>query len=155
MKKGEARRAHVWRVTIDERLDADLLKIGVAELLPGRTDLGEDALDNWSEEEVRLVRPSDFLGTFGLRKSDPMLKPLSVELKLGGGEKDLEGVLWRFLEEGQVYLVGEFEIKGKDPRNPESIAARPGVHSVLRIDRIPVIKKRHKDLYSAALKEGS
>jgi len=156
MKKKPTKRAKVWRVTIDERLDADLVKIGVATLLPGRTDLSKDALANWSDEEVHLVHPSDYLDAFKLGKSDPLLRPLSTELKLGiGKKKDLEGGLWRFLEEGQVYLVGEFEVKGKDSGDPERIVTRPGVHSILRIDRIPAIKKRHKDLYSAALKEGS
>ena len=155
MKKKAARRAKVWRVTIDERLDEDLVKIGVATLRPGRTDLGKDALDNWSDEEVHLVHPSDYLDAFKLGKGDPLLKTLSAELKLGARKKDLEGGLWRFLEEGQVYLVGEFEVEGTDPADPERIVTRPGVHSILRIDRIPAIKKRHKDLYSAALKEGS
>jgi hypothetical protein len=155
MKKKATTGAKVWRVTIDERLDADLVKIGVATLLPGCTDLSEDALDSWSEEEVRLVHPSDYLNAFKLDKSDPLLKSLLEELKLGTRTKDLQGGLWRFLEEGQVYLVGEFEVKGKDPADPERLVTRSGVHSVLRIDRIPAIKKRHKDLYSAALKEGS
>ena len=155
MKKKEAKRAQVRRITIDERLNEDLVKIGVARLLPGHADLCEDTLDSWSEEEVRLIHPSTLLRTLGLRKSDPLLKTLSGELASGLEEKNLKGVLWRSLEEGQVYLAGEFEVRGEDRSDPDRIVVRPGAHCVLRIDLIPAIKKRHKDLYSAALKEGS
>ena len=55
MRKSELTRARVRRISIDERLDGDLVKIGVADLLPGHTDLGEDALDSWSDEHLRLV----------------------------------------------------------------------------------------------------
>ena len=154
MKK-HSKRVRVWRITIDERLDKDLVKIGVARLLPGHTNLGQDDLDSWSEEKVRLIRPSTFLRTFGLRKTDPLLRTLYGELKPGTEEKDLKSALWRSVEEGQVYLAGEIEVKGKDRRKPDGIVTCPGAHSVLRIDRIPAIKKRHKDLYSVVLREGS
>jgi len=74
MKKKEAKRAQVRRITIDERLNEDLVKIGVARLLPGHADLCEDTLDSWSEEEVRLIHPSTLLRTLGLRKSAPLVK---------------------------------------------------------------------------------
>ncbi len=155
MRKKEPTRARVRRISIDERLDGDLVKIGVADLRSGHTDLGLDALDGWSEERVRLVRPSTFLRSFGLKKNHSELQALVEELPLGPGENDPPGAFWRSLEEGQVYLAGEIEVRGIDRSSIEGIAACPGTFSVVRIDRIPTIKNKHKQLYSAALKEGS
>ena len=155
MRKKDPKRARVRRITIDERLDKDLVKIGVASLLPGHTNLSEDALDSWSEEKVRLIRPSTFLRTFGLRKGDPLLKTLTEELTPQPEEKDIKGALWRSIEEGQVFLSGELEVRGSDRKAPACILVCHGAHSVVRIDRIPAIKKKHKGFYSAALKEGS
>ncbi len=155
MRKKASARARVRRISIDERLDGDLLKIGIGELLPGHTDLGEDDLDGWSEEEVRLVRPATFLRSFGLKRSHPELLALVAELPPGLGESEPAGTFWRSLEEGQVYLAGEIELRGRDRSSIEGLTACPGAFLVVRIDRIPVIKNRHKQLYSAALKERS
>jgi hypothetical protein len=155
MRKKEMARTRVRRISIDERLDGDLVKIGVADLRSGHTDLGEDALDSWSEEEVRLVRPATFLRTFGLKRGHAELDALVAELPPGLGESDPAGTFWRSLEEGQVYLAGEIELRGRDRSSIEGLTACPGAFLVVRIDRIPVIKNRHKQLYSAALKERS
>lgn len=155
MRKIESTRARVRRISIDERLDGDLVKIGVADLRSGHTDLGGDDLESWSVEHVRLVRPSTFLRSFGLRKNHPELEALVAQLPLGPGENESSGAFWRSLEEGQVYLAGEIEVRGTDRSSIEGISACPGAFSVVRIDRIPIIKNKHKQLYSAALKEGS
>ncbi len=155
MRKNHSTRARVRRISIDERLDGDLIKIGVADLLPGHSDLGEDALESWSDEHVRLVRPSTFLRSFGLRKDHSELEALVAELPLEPGKDEPSGAFWRTLEEGQVYLSGEIEVRGIDRSSIEGITARPGAFSVVRIDRIPTIKNKHKRLYSAALKERS
>lgn len=155
MRKKESARARVRRICIDERLDGDLVKIGVAGLKSGRTDLGGDDLDSWGDEEVRLVRPSTFLRSFGLSGRHPELQALVAELTLGPDENDPAASFWRSLEEGQVYLAGEIEVRGIDRSSIEGITACPGAFSVVRIDRIPAVKNRHKELYSAALRERS
>ena len=155
MRKKASARARVRLISIDERLDGNLVKIGIADLRSGHSDLGEDDLDSWSEEDVRLVRPSTFLRSFGLSRSHSELEALASELPLGPEENDPTGAFWRSLEEGQVYLAGEIEVRGLTRSSIEGISACPGAFSVVRIDRIPTIKNRHKQLYSAALKEGS
>ncbi len=154
MRKQASAHARVRRITIDERLDGDLVKIGVADLLPGHTNLGDDALDSWSEERVKLIRPSTCLRSFGLSRNHPELRSLVAELPLGPEDNDPTGAFWRSLEEGQVYLAGEIEAVGAGRSSIEGITASPGAFSVVRIDRIPVIKNKHKELYSAALREG-
>jgi hypothetical protein len=155
MRKSESTRVRVRRICIDERLDGDLVKIGVADLRSGYTDLGDDDLDSWAEEEVRIVRPSTFLRSFGLSGKHPELQALVAELPLGPEENDPAAFFWRSLEEGQVYLAGEIEMRGIDRSSIEGITVCPGAFSVVRIDRIPVIKNKHKMLYSAALRERS
>jgi hypothetical protein len=155
MKPPGTKRLRVRRITIDERLDGDLIKIGIAELLPGHVDISDDVLDGWSDEVVRLIRPRTMLTTFGLRAKDPLLATLAGELAPKADASDLRASLWRSLEEGQVFFVGEIEIAGDDRSQPDSIVACAGASSVIRVDRIPGIKTRHKKLYSEALKEGS
>jgi hypothetical protein len=154
MRKKASAPARVRRITIDERLDGDIVKIGVADLLPGHADLGDDDLKAWSEERVKLVRPSTYLRSFGLSAKHPELASLVAELPLGPEDNDPTDAFWRSLEEGQVYFAGEIEVLGKDRSSIEGITASPGAFSVVRIDRIPTIKNRHKQLYSVALREG-
>lgn len=155
MRKRASAQARVRRISIDERLDGDLMKFGIAKLLPGHTDLGEDDLDGWSEEQVRLVRPATFLRSFGLKRGHSELQALVAELPFGPEESDPVGSFWRSLEEGQVYLAGEIEVLGPGRSQIEGIRTKTGAHTVVRIDRIPVIKNKHKKLYSVALEEGS
>ena len=69
-------------------------------------------------------------------------------------DEKLVGAFWRSLEEGQVFLVGEIEVKGGDASAAMNILAKPGPRTVLRIDRIERIKKKHEALYSKALTGG-
>jgi len=147
--------ACVRRITIDERLDEGLLKIAVADLLPGYENLSDDPLDAWSVERLELINHEDYLCTFGLDKGDSLLGAF-----IGGpaseiAEEDPEGAFWRSLEEGQVFLVGEIAVEETESTAPMGIFARPGETTVLRIDRIEEIKKKHEGLYSKALLSGS
>lgn len=143
--------ARVRRITIDERLDEGLLKVAVADLLPGHDDLSDDPLDAWSEESLELISREDFLGEFGLEPRDPLLATLVGIRDSVAADEDPEGAFWRTLEEGQVFLVGEIGITGDDREAPEGIHVRTGTSTVLRIDRIDRIKKKHEALYSMAL----
>lgn len=155
MEESKRDHARVRRITIDERLDEGLLKIAVADLLPGRENLSGDPLDAWSEERVQLINRDGFLGTFELDDDDPLLETLASKPSSEAGDEERVGAFWRSLEEGQVFLVGEIAVEGADSTAPVAIFARPGTPTLLRIDRIEKIKKTHEGLYTKALMEGS
>lgn len=155
MKKSGRDDASICRITIDERLDEGLIKIAIADILPGRENLSGDPLDAWSDERVELISRGDFLDTFKLDKDDPLLETFAGKPSPEAGKENSEGVFWRSLEEGQVFLVGEIVVEGADSKAPETIFARPGASTVLRIDRIEKIKQKHEDLYSKALMDWS
>jgi phage terminase large subunit-like protein len=154
MSKPKPRPARARRITIDERLDEGLLKIAIADLLPGHKELGDDPLDAWSNETVRLIGQDDLLPMLELATDDPLVRHLAGDPPAEVGEDALVGVIWRSLEEGQVYIAGEVEVETAEPPAPTSIVARPGSWTVLRVDRIEGIKKKHEALYSKALRGG-
>lgn len=151
MKEPTGECVRVRRITIDERLDEGLLKIAVADLLPGHADLSNDPLDAWSDERLELINREDYMCSFGLSKGDPLLGVLVDEPASESAERDPEGTFWRSLEEGQVYLVGEIAVEEAESTSSIGIFAGRGEHTVLRIDRIEDIKKKHEELYSKAL----
>lgn len=151
MRRSQKSHPRVRRITVDERLDPGLLKIALAELLPGHDDLSEDPLDAWSEETVRLIGSDDLLPMLELGAGDPALTALAGNPSGDVGPDELVGMIWRSLEEGQVFLAGEIEVEAGGASASPSIVARPGSWAVLRIDRIEAIKSKHEALYSRAL----
>lgn len=153
MPKASARRKKplVQRVTVDERLDESLVRLLVAPLAEGVEDITEDRLANWEPEKEVLATRRTFRRRLGLPKEDASLRQAVKEvLGTEAGRGAARDLLWRGLKEGQVFLVGQFEVVG--PRGePEAIRAREGANDFLRIDRIPAVKESAKKLYSKAL----
>ena len=86
----------VRRITIDEKLDAGLMRFLVSNLKPGILEF-DDAADCWGKEEEILVSPDN------LKKE--------IELPLDTSRK----WTWDNLFEGQTFLEGYFTLKSSEP----------------------------------------
>jgi ATP sulfurylase len=60
--------------------------------------------------------------------------------------KKSEAPAWESLEEGQVYLSGEFEAVGEP--ETEKFRINPGQTKIMRIDNLKLIKEGLRALYS-------
>jgi len=123
------KRAPVRRITVDERLSDDHVRVLIAPLTE-KVETCADRDEDWGPEREVLVSPTNYARRMGVRK---------------------EELSWRALEEGQVFLVGEFEPLG-DPAAPDGFRVRPGARAFLRIDRLPLVKEQAKRLYSALVR---
>lgn len=119
----------VYRITVDEKLSDDLFRFVLCALNEGReTFIDRD--DDWQKEEEILADTRTYHRAFHTKKS--------------------EAPGWGTLEEGQVYLSGEFEpVPSKT--EPDHFQVSPGRRQVLRIDRLKLIDDGVKALYSDAL----
>lgn len=123
-----SRTAVVRRITVDEKLADDLIRILVAELGPDINLFG-DAPGQWGDEKEVLVTPHTYRRRFGGAERAPA---------------------WRDLKECQVYLSGAFELRG-DPQAPDGFVRSPGRDGFLRIDLLPQVKDAGKKLYARLL----
>lgn len=119
----------VRRITIDERLADDLVRILVCDLAPGVTDFF-DRRDDWGDEREVLLRPESLVQELGL--------PNAAALP------------WDKLREGQVYVSGEFEVVGRRS-SPDYLHARPGRREFLQLDAIPEFRDSSRRTYSELL----
>jgi hypothetical protein len=119
----------VRRITIDERLAENLIRILVADLKPGRKEFRDDP-EYWEEEVELLVHPEDY------RK------------KMGIPEEAATEWPWRSLYESQVFLSGGFrKISGEGAETKFVVDA--GQRNFQCID--DVSKERVKKNYVAVL----
>ncbi len=123
------KKAAVRRITVDERLSDDHIRLLIASLAEG-VETFADRDEDWRPEREVLVRPATYARWMSVRK---------------------EKLPWRTLEEGQVFLAGQFEVLG-DPAAPDGFQVCPGVRAFLRIDRLPLVKEQAKLLYSALVR---
>jgi len=115
---------------VDERLSDDLFRFVLCSLKEGIKKF-TDRDDEWEQEQMRLVHPRNYSRTLRVRKS--------------------EAPAWETLEEGQVYLSGEFAVIGKRTA-PEYFRVRRGRRQFLRIDNLEIIDKGVTSLYSDVLR---
>ena len=123
----------VYRITIDEKLGQDHIRILVATLKADKLTFKDDP-DYWSEEEISHIYPDDY----------------GDLLRLSG--VNFREWIWEKLKEGQVFLAGEFE----PPQSFEDetfIKVKSGLNSFMRID--PFIKGWIKQKYLLALQRES
>jgi len=80
----------VLRITIDEKLEDDLIRILVAQLNYGEITFSDDS-SYWQEEEEFLVKPSDY------------------QKKMYMTQANAKKWSWDRLHEGQVFLIGRFQ----------------------------------------------
>ena len=158
--KKKSPRVHVQRITVDEWLEEDLLRLAVAKLKSGVTDLSEDCLEHWKDETNKLVTPSNVLRTLGLKKGSRTLSALIEALSYEGRAAAEHLELWRRLKEGQVFLAGSLSVTRRKPRAKGAprevvhIRVAPGEFDIIRIDTLPAVKRVHQDAYTAALRSG-
>jgi len=123
------KKAPVRRITVDERLSEDHIRLLIAPLAEG-VETFTDQDEDWGAERQVLVRPTTYARWMGVRRKK---------------------LAWRALEEAQVFLVGQFEVLG-DPAAPDGFRVCPGARAFLRIDRLPLVKEQAKRLYSALVR---
>jgi len=109
-------KVQVRRITVDEQLGEALFRVLVARLATG-VQWFFDREDDWQREREVLVRPGNYLERLGISPSER------------------EKWSWEELEEGQVFLSGEFEIVGKR-KEPDYFVISPGKEEFLRLDKV-------------------
>jgi hypothetical protein len=121
----------VKRITVDEKMQDDLIRLLICELPQGVKDFSEEEAE-WSEEKDCFVTPDDYDQKMGIPKSK--VKHWS----------------WESLREGQVFLSGNFVTvkRGKHRR----FAAGRKRKNFLSIE--DVVKEEVKRLYSQVLRGG-
>lgn len=125
----------VWRITVDEWLADDLIRVVRCRLVDG-VDEFWDRTNEWAREYALLITPGNYVRKLGIPS-----------------EEDLP---WRTLEEGQVFLVGEFGIVRREGATEDAAPAHfrveRGRTTFLRIDQMDVFRDDLKAVYSAALR---
>lgn len=121
--------AQVRRITVDERLAEDLIRVVACPLVKEYREF-LDYAEIWGKELQYLIRPHNYVKKLGI------LSP--------------EDWPWEALEEGQVFLSGEFEIVLSDGK-AEYFRIHRDQNQFQRIDDQDVIKKDTKKLYTEAL----
>jgi len=145
----------VKRITVDERFGDWSIRLLIATLAGKARKSGKiNRLQNincWTSEKCVYVNRDDFISNLGLG-SDKRLMACAVKEVIGEVKQTPTiNLLWLGLEEGQVFIVGKFRVKGKrfDPEYL-TISNTPTIE-FLRIDRIERFKDNSKSLYSRAL----
>jgi hypothetical protein len=127
-----AKRVMVRRITVDERLADDLIRLAICSLNEGVEEFF-DRQGDWGRERESWVRPSNYVRRLGVSaaKAPP----------------------WASLEEGQLFLSGEFEVIG-DRLGPDHFRICPGAREFIRIDTVEELKEGVKRLYFTVLAGG-
>lgn len=118
----------VKRISVDEILEDGLIRLLICELKNG-VKIFFDGENDWGEEKELIVNKDDYIQKLDI-----------LRLK----EKNL---LWSGLEEGKVYLAGQFRNK-----KPDKFEVKSGRLRVLFFDKM--IKDEIKQLYFNALEGG-
>jgi hypothetical protein len=143
MKKNEST---VRRITVDERLDDNLIRILVSELCE-EVNVGELVDDNiWDEETSLLVsriREEDIRNKVSRGVVD------WLKLKRDWEIPERISPKWDDLYEGQVYLQGAYSLKKENDRI--MLYRNPKIRHVVRIDLVPNMKEHRDSLYNLLL----
>ena len=142
--------ATVHRITVDEKLSEDLIRLEICELIKfGESGEFKDEPEFWKDtaqegEEV-VARPSD-----PEKKSK---KDLYTDL-MSIPESQVKQFPWKDLKESQVFLSGEFEVKEEESggKKVKRYFIRPGEKAFEQID--DDVKKTTKTLYYEILAKG-
>jgi hypothetical protein len=132
IEEQSSRKAVVRRITVDERLADDLIRLVVCRLVEGVEEF-YDRRGEWGRERESWARPRNYAE------------------KLGAPPDNIPA--WDSLMEGQVFLSGEFEVVGERDK-PRWFRACPGKQEFLRLDSVEEHKEGLKHLYSVLLVGG-
>jgi hypothetical protein len=140
----------VYRITIDERLSEDLLRLEICELIKvDESGAFKDEPEFWKDisadgEEI-VARPID---------PDKKTEKESYTRLMSIPESEASQYPWNDLKEGQVYLSGSFEVK--EVKDGEKTARRyfvsTGEEAFKRIDGD--VKKNTEILYFETVSQG-
>jgi len=119
----------VQRITIDEKLTDDLIRLLISPLAKGVKEF-YDGKNDWEEEQECFIQPDTYIQEMDI--------PLSKKEKWP----------WIDLQEGQVFLSGQFKILGSEEA-PKKFVIAPRQEEFLRIDKR--VRKDIQQLYSKAL----
>ncbi len=140
----------VRRITVDERLSEDLIRLEICELKKfGESGEFKDEPDFWrdiaQEGEEIVARP---ISPEKKSKKDLYTDLMSIP------ESQVKQFPWKDLKEGHVFLSGEFEVKEEHSGNKKvkRYFIRPGEKAFKQID--DDVKKNTKTLYYEILAKG-
>ena len=146
----EERIATVRRITVDERLSEDLIRLEICELIKsGESGEFKDDPDFWKdiaqEGEEIVARPYN-----PERESE---KNLYTDL-MSIPESQVKQFPWKDLKEGQVFLSGEFEVREEQSgdKKVKRYFICPGKKDFEQID--DDVKVNTKTLYYKVLAKG-
>ena len=143
MKKNGSK---VRRITVDERLDDNLIRILVSELRE-EVNVGELVDDNIWEEETSLL-------VSRIRREDIGNKVSRGVVDWSKLKRDWEiperiSPKWDDLYEGQVYLQGAYSLKKENGRI--MLYRNPKIRHIVRVDLVPNMKEHRDSLYNLLL----
>ncbi len=131
-KKKIKKNVVVRRITVDEKLSEDLIRVLISSLKEGIKKF-RDQMEYWEEEQEELVRPDSFAKKMGI--------PISEK----------KNFKWQNLREGQVFLSGAFDVVDtKKP--PGRFEVNPKRKEFISIDAL--VKQDIKKLYFRVLGRG-
>jgi hypothetical protein len=131
--KRSRRRVLVKRITVDEQLADDLIRVLISPLAEG-VEQFFDREEDWEREREAWVQPQTYARRLGIPATEKEKWP------------------WEALVEGQVFLSGEFETVGEPA--PKHFKVSPGQREFLRIDNLEAVKEGTKWVQSDLLKSG-
>jgi hypothetical protein len=124
----------VRRITIDERLEDDLIRVAICPMAKG-VHAFLDREGDWGPERASFIHPKDYVRKLGI--PDPDFWP------------------WESLGEGQVFLSGPFEMvykkKADGTLELSHFEVSQGRSRFKRIDEIDVFRTSIWQLYAHAL----
>jgi hypothetical protein len=119
----------VRRITVDERLAEDIIRVLISRLPKGVREFRIEKAQ-WEDEEEHFVEPDTYLADMGIPTSEA------------------EKWSWADFREGQVFLSGRFKIIGKG-ESPENLLVGQGRNEFLLIEGL--VRKNTEKLYFRAL----
>lgn len=128
--KRSRKKVVVRRITVDERLADDLVRLAVCPLAEGVEEFF-DREGDWDKERQWWARPENYARKMGIPAAQREKWP------------------WERLEEGQVFLSGEFEIVRETALLYFKVSR--GREEFLRIDDLEVFKEGVRRTYSELL----
>lgn len=138
-------RDKIRRITVDERLDANLIRILITDLCD-EVESGELVDDTiWEDEKSMLV--SD-LRSEDIEKASKSVVDWSTLLRDWGVPERI-WPRWGDLAEGQVYLEGAYSLRKID--DSIKLLRAPRRRHMVRVDLVPQVKDHRDRIYNRIL----
>ena len=132
--KRSRKKVLVWRITVDEQLADELIRLLACPLAEGVEEFF-DRKEDWGKERQWQARPKTYARKMGIPSAERKKWP------------------WERLAEGQVFLSGEFRIVN-DRTAPKYFKVSRGRQEFLRIDDLEMVREGFRRAYSEVLSRG-